>query len=93
MFYAGGYNCSPQQIGLAKSTDGINWTRVWDKPFIPNGPQGQWNQSESGHPGVFQDESTGKTWLFFQGCNDNGKSWYLSRVELDWSGELPTVNQ
>jgi hypothetical protein len=25
MFYAGAYNNNPQQVGVAKSSDGINW--------------------------------------------------------------------
>ncbi len=83
MFYAGGYNNFPQQIGLAVSNDGIHWQRVWNVPFLPNGPQGQWNSSESGHPGYFEDEN-GQSWLFFQGNATNGKDWYLSRLKLDW---------
>lgn len=83
MFYAGGYNNDPQHIGLAVSDDGLAWTRVWDVPFITNGPKGQWNASESGHPGVFVDDD-GQTWLFFQGNASKGKDWYLSRVKIDW---------
>lgn len=83
MFYAGGYNNDPQHIGVAMSDDGVNWTRLWNIPFITNGPKGQWNESESGHPGVFVDND-GQTWLFFQGNKTHGKDWYLSRVKLDW---------
>ena len=83
MFYAGGYNNDPQHIGVAVSEDGLNWTRLWDRPFITNGPEGQWNASESGHPGIFRDDD-GQTWLFFQGNNTRGKNWFLSRVKLDW---------
>ena len=86
MFYAGGYDNDPQHIGVAVSEDGISWTRLWNVPFITNGSQGQWNASESGHPGVFLDED-GQTWLFFQGNNSRGKDWFLSRVKLDWSNE------
>lgn len=83
MFYAGGYNNDPQHIGVAVSDDGVSWTRLWNIPFITNGPEGQWNKSESGHPGVFLD-GDGSTWLFFQGNATNGKNWFLSRVKLDW---------
>ncbi len=83
MFYAGGYNNDPQHIGVAVSNDGITWTRLWNVPFITNGPEGQWNMSETGHPGVFCDDD-GQTWLFFQGNATHGKDWYLSRVKLDW---------
>lgn len=90
MFYAGGYNNDPQQIGVARSEDGVNWTRLWSVPFIPNGPAGQWNFSESGHPGVFVDED-GKTYLFYQGNPDKGKSWSLSQVEIGWKNDIPYV--
>ena len=90
MFYAGGYNNEPQQIGVANSTDGIQWTRVYDKPLLPNGPQGAWNSSESGHPGVFND-TDGTTYLFYQGNNDMGQTWYLSKVKIDWKNGLPVV--
>ena len=93
LFYAGAYNNEPQQIGVAVSDDGIRFTRLWNVPFIPNGPDGQWNRSESGHPGIFTDQD-GATWLFFQG-NDNRKDWYLSRVRIDWTNtgglEIPNV--
>lgn len=34
MFYAGGYNNEPQQIGVAKSKDGLHWKRVFEEPFL-----------------------------------------------------------
>ncbi|MFP4502554.1 MAG: glycoside hydrolase family 43 protein [Candidatus Hydrogenedentota bacterium] len=83
MFYAGGYNNDPQQIGVAVSDDGLAWERLSDKPLLPNGPEGAWNHSESGHPGVFVDED-GTSWLFFQGNNDNGKTWFLSKMRIAW---------
>ncbi len=83
MFYAGGYNNDPQQIGVAYSEDGIRWTRYWRIPFIANGPTDQWNASESGHPGVFVDQD-GSTYLFYQGNATHGRDWYLSRVRLMW---------
>ncbi|MGL4943967.1 MAG: family 43 glycosylhydrolase [Thermoguttaceae bacterium] len=90
MFYAGGYNNDPQQIGVARSTDGINWTRCWSVPFIPNGPKGSWNSSESGHPGVFVDDD-GRTYLFYQGNPDKGRTWLLSQLEVGWENDVPYV--
>ena len=43
-----------------------------------------------GHPYVFIDDD-GSTHLFYQGNNDNGKTWYLSRASVDWSSDSPTV--
>lgn len=83
MFYAGGYNNKPQQIGLATSKDGINFERIGPEPFKQNGREGKWNASESGHPHVFRN-SDGKTYLFFQENNDDGKTWLISQEEIAW---------
>ena len=89
MFYAGAYNNEPQQVGLAVSTDGINWERVSEDPFLKNGNPGEWNSSESGHPHIFEDPE-GDTRLFFQGNNDHGKTWYLSNIPVKWGADGPT---
>lgn len=78
MFYAGSYNDGTQQIGLATSIDGYNFSRVHyfkDAPglFYPLGPEGSWNAHESGHPGVFKDRN-GKVYLFFQGKASGNKT-------------------
>jgi len=91
MFYAGAYNNAPQQIGVAKSSDGINWTRLFDLPFLANGKPGEWNSSESGHPHIY-DNPDGSSWLFFQGNNDNGKTWYISNKEVCWENNLPVLH-
>jgi len=90
MFYAGGYNNEPQQIGCAVSSDGVSWQRLFQNPFIPNGKQGEWNSSESGHPYAFTDED-GSTYLFYQGNNSGGKSWFLSKVRIGWDSNIPYV--
>ncbi|MEN1678401.1 MAG: family 43 glycosylhydrolase [Planctomycetota bacterium] len=90
MFYAGAYNNKPQQIGCAISRDGVAWKRLSDQPFLPNGEPGEWNSSESGHPYAFTDDD-GSTYLFYQGNNDMGKSWYLSKVRIDWDRGMPVI--
>lgn len=90
MFYGGAYNNRPQQIGVAVSDDGLRWTRLSDRPFLPNGAPGSWNQCESGHPFCFQDPN-GRDYLFYQGNNDDGKSWYLSRLEIGWHDGCPVI--
>jgi len=88
MFYAGAYNNNPQQIGVARSSDGIKWVKLSNKPFLVNGDPGTWNSSESGHPHLFKDED-GRTYLFYQGNNDNGKTWYISKIEVKWNNKGP----
>lgn len=88
MFYAGAYNRSPQMIGAAMSEDGINWQRLSDEPFLRNGEPGSWNEQESGHPDIFTDKD-GRTWLFYQGYNENDRSWEISKTEVKWKKGLP----
>lgn len=91
LFYGGGYNNDPQQIGCARSRDGIHFERLFvDKPLLPNGPPGSWNASESGHPGVFVD-ADGRQYLFFQANNDRGRTWFLSKVRIDWKDDRPVI--
>jgi len=90
LFYAGAYNNAPQQLGVAKSTDGIHWTRLSNEPFLPNGKPGEWNSSESGHPHIFANP-VGADYLFFQGNNTNGKNWFISNVKIKWDKGLPSI--
>lgn len=89
MFYAGGYNNEPQQIGVAVSRDGIHWRRLSHRPLLADGPPGSWNDSESGHPGIFQNGS--RTLLFFQGNPDRGRTWTIAAVELGWTKRGPFI--
>jgi len=90
MFYAGAYNNQPQQIGCASSGDGLRWTRLSDQPLLANGKPGEWNSSESGHPGAFVDED-GQGYLFYQGNNDHGKTWFLSVLRILWTADCPAL--
>ena len=91
MFYAGAYNNSPQVIGCAVSDNGLNWQRISKTPLLTNGSVGSWNSSESGHPGVYR-ASDGQNYLFYQGNNDHGKTWWLSQKRIAFSSErLPVL--
>ncbi len=91
LFYAGAYNNGPQQIGVAKSDDGVHWERLSNKPFLANGDPGEWNSCESRHPHIFKDED-GRTHLFFQGNNDFGKNWRISQKEVIWTKNGPELD-
>lgn len=91
MFYAGNYNNAPQQIGVAVSDDGIRWQKCSDQPFLRNGLKGEWNSSESGHPGIFDNGRT--SYLFYQGNNDQGKTWLLSRATVTWNAQGPRLGE
>ena len=91
MFYAGAYNNKPQQIGVAVSEDGINFKRLSDTPFLKNGDVNAWNASESGHPHIFTTPQ-GQTYLFYQGNNDKGKSYFISNLKIKWKNDLPQID-
>ena len=88
-FYAGGYNNEPQQLGVATSPDGVVWTRMSEQPWLTNGRPGEWNSSESGHPGLLQTKD-GASHLFFQGNDDDGHTWRIAGLRLAWDGLFPT---
>ncbi|MFA6561469.1 MAG: family 43 glycosylhydrolase [Verrucomicrobiia bacterium] len=91
LFYGGGYNNDPQQIGCAVSDDGLRFTRLFvERPLLPHGKPGEWNSSESGHPGIFVDDD-GQTYMFYQGNPDHGRTWFLSWVKLGWKDGKPHI--
>lgn len=75
---------------LLKSSDGIHWTKLSNKPFLMNGDPGTWNCCESGHPHLFKTRK-GKTYLFYQGNDDFGKTWFLSNMEVKWKNRHPFI--
>jgi len=83
MFYAGAYNHERQQIGLAWSKDGVNFTRWRDTPVLPHGAEGSWNAWESGHPGVFEDDD-GQIYLFYQGKATLTGDYRLSCLKVEF---------
>ena len=89
MFYAGGYNNEPQQVGVAESRDGVRWRRVSNRPLLANGSPGSWNSSESGHPAGFV--TNGKSYLFYQGNDDRGRTWGIARATVVWSRRGPVI--
>lgn len=90
MFYAGNYNNSPQQVGIAESNDGITWKRCSEYPFLKSGEPGSWNSSESGHPCIFYNQ--GNSYLFYQGNSDYGKTWKLSNIRIKWNNQgIPVI--
>lgn len=90
LFYAGAYNCSPQQISCAVSDDAVHFTRMSAEPLLGPGPAGAWNASESGHPYIFEDDD-GRLHLFYQGSPDGGRTWLLSRADVTFENGMPVI--
>ncbi|MBT4036120.1 MAG: hypothetical protein HOB84_05345 [Candidatus Marinimicrobia bacterium] len=76
-----GFDGLYRQIGIAHSTDGIQWNRYPGNPIIPHGSVGSWNEETSSGPSIVIIErgfyrmwyagnsiySTSTTWSFGQG--------------------------
>jgi predicted GH43/DUF377 family glycosyl hydrolase len=91
LFYGGGYCTDPQQIGCAVSEDGVEWERVSDDPLLAVDP-GTWRADSTGHPDVFTaPEDT--TWLFYQGTDDGGESYAISKARVEWVDGTPRIEE
>lgn len=67
MWYAG-FDGTKLRIGLATSSDGINWTKYSGNPVLDTGSQGDWDQNNAFSPVVIYDGSKYKMW--YAGSND-----------------------
>jgi hypothetical protein len=54
MYYEGG-NAGETNVGLARSTDGVIWTKSASNPVIRHGVTGSWNESSVSPGGVYKD--------------------------------------
>ena len=46
------------------------------------------NRTVLTYPHIFTDLD-GRTYLFYQGNNDNGKTWYITQEEVVWKNGKP----
>ena len=86
MWYSAGGPVYPISIGVARSRDGVIWTRVGDRPVITD-PDFIDNFSD---PHVILDGRTFKMWMgnFFS----DGAIYYAdSRNGIDWTGPVPAL--
>lgn len=71
MFYIGGnnsgYEAPPSSIGVATSTDLINWTKYAGNPILSPGSGGAWDSTQIFRPHVFKWGNT--YYLFYNGKN------------------------
>jgi predicted GH43/DUF377 family glycosyl hydrolase len=71
MYYAGSDTTTETgfQIGLATSTDGINWTKHPANPVLPFGTSGDFDELSAFEPGIVYDESQDKYSLWYCGMS------------------------
>ncbi len=72
LYYGGRQNSTRDQIGIAWSTDGYNWTKSSLNPAITPEPAPAWDDWIVGSPGVFQDPAGLR--VYYSGTNGNGNA-------------------
>jgi predicted GH43/DUF377 family glycosyl hydrolase len=70
MYYLGQDRASPprQRIGVARSQDGIHWTKFLGNPVLDIGQPGEFDEFELGEPAVFNYFDQGY-WMIYTGSN------------------------
>ena len=65
MYYLGQDRARRQRIGLARSQDGIHWSKLRSNPVLEPGPAGSFDENGLGEPAAWM--SDGWYWLLYTG--------------------------
>jgi hypothetical protein len=69
MWYLGGDPSTTFRLGLARSPDGITWTKYAQNPIIDKGASGAWDEAGPAMPSVVGPDSSGAYTMWFGGKN------------------------
>ncbi len=65
MFYLGQDRAHRQRLGVARSRDGVEWTKLRDNPVLELGGPGEFDERGLGEPAVWT--SSGWYWMLYTG--------------------------
>ena len=65
MFFLGQNRARQQRLGLARSADGVVWTKLRSNPILEMGEDGAFDENGLGEPAVWQ--SGGSWWMLYTG--------------------------
>ena len=89
MYYLGQDRARRQRLGVARSRDGITWTKLRANPILELGVAGAFDESGLGEPAVWS--SGGSYWMLFTG-RDRGErrriGFAKSNDGVHWSRDL-----
>lgn len=80
LFYTGLDRARRQRLGLARSADGIHWTRLRSNPVLEIGPDGAFDENGLGEPAVWA--SDGHYWMLYTG-RDRSENRRIGLAESD----------
>lgn len=70
MWYHGGNNSGPRQIGYATSADGLSWSKFGSNPVVTPGAGGAWDETAVVEPKVFRVSSSDYR-MWYRGWNSS----------------------
>jgi predicted GH43/DUF377 family glycosyl hydrolase len=65
LFYLGQDRARRQRLGVARSADGVNWTKLRSNPILELGPAGTFDENGLGEPAVWAQR--GYYWMLYTG--------------------------
>jgi len=65
LFYLGQDRAARQRLGVARSNDGIQWSKLRRNPVLEEGAEGMFDENGLGEPAVWQ--SHGRWWMLYTG--------------------------
>jgi predicted GH43/DUF377 family glycosyl hydrolase len=69
MYYLGQDRARRQRLGLARSYDGVTWTKLRSNPVLELGQPGSFDEAGLGEPAVWR--SHGRYWMLYTGRDRN----------------------
>ncbi len=99
MYYLGQDRARRQRLGLARSSDGVVWTKLRSNPLLELGLPGTFDERGLGEPAVWQSQS--RYWMLYTGrdrkehrriglaISQNGVEWRRYSEAAVFSGDAP----
>lgn len=88
MWYEGGREGFPRQLGYAISTNGIDWFKYSSNPVVKAGPEA-YDQNGAGHGSVLNDGGTYKLWYHAGGDKGAIIAFATSPDGYNWTKQGP----
>jgi predicted GH43/DUF377 family glycosyl hydrolase len=89
MFYLGVDRAGRQQLGMARSTDGVRWEKLRTNPILEIGTAGAFDENGLGEPAVWSSDD--KYWMLYTG-RDRAERRRIGLAKsadgVNWSREL-----
>lgn len=95
MYYLGQDRARRQRLGVARSADGVHWTKLRSNPVLDLGPAGAFDETGLGEPAVWQ--AHGSYWMLYTARDPNeirrlGLAWSPDGVRWERVGRGPTLS-